>query len=171
VARLGQLKVVLASAVVGLVVSCSLPDLSSDDDDAAAADDDLANDDDLADDDSSSFCDAAAPCEGDYDIGNELDLSAIALCERITGSLQIISQSWLTGVDLPCTTSVGTLYLGHNDSLSSLTGLSSLTTVNSDVVVHYNACLSQADADAFSTTLAIGGSVSVHDNGSDYPCD
>jgi len=68
-------------------------------------------------------------------------------------------------------TSVGNdLYIIKNDSLTSLDGLSNLTTVGGLLDIEDNDCLSQAEAEAFAAGLSVGGYVVVHDNGANYPC-
>ena len=116
---------------------------------------------------------AAETCQGDYEIENETDLVAIAQCESISGDLTFAAQDWLTSLDLPSLTSVGgSLEFEGNASLTSLSGLSSLTsvgTVGHRLSIKSNACLSQDEAEAFAA--ALGASTEyVYDNGANYPC-
>jgi len=57
-----------------------------------------------------------------------------------------------------------------NSSLASLADMSSLEIVNADLSIYGNECLSQADAEAFTTSIEVGGSADVYDNGANYPC-
>ena len=146
------------------------------------------------DDDTTGLCEAAEPCEGDYNIDIERDIEAIAQCESISGNLDFDNEDWLTSIDLPCLTSVGgDLIIENNNALTSVDGLSSLTTVGGpleildcdalanidmpaltsmggDLTIYDNYCLSQAEAEAFAASIDVGDEVSVSDNGANYPC-
>jgi hypothetical protein len=126
---------------------------------------------------------------GTYNIENEHDLEEIYLCESISGDLVFDTQEWLTGIDLPCLTSVGGnlyiglndtltsidglssvtsvggyLYISHNDALTSLDGLSSLTSVGETLYIGYNDALCQDDAEALAESIEVSGTVTVWAN-------
>ena len=64
----------------------------------------------------------------------------------------------------------GTLTIGGNASLTSLDGRPSLTTVTWLLLIQDNACLSQAEAEAFAAFINVDGAVTVSGNGADFPC-
>jgi len=78
----------------------------------------------------------------------------------------------LTNVDLPSLLIVaGDVEIGDNAALSSLSGLSSLTSVSGALRIYDNPCLSPTEAEAFAASIEVGGDIEIYDNGSDYPCD
>ena len=84
--------------------------------------------------------------------------------------LGIYDNATLTSIDMPVLTSVGAgLTIRENDALTSLEGLSSLTSVSVALWIQDNACLSQAEAEAFAA--GVGESTEfVYGNGANYPC-
>jgi len=54
--------------------------------------------------------------------------------------------------------------------LATFAGLSNLASVGDDLGIWDNACLSQGEAEAFAIWIAVGGYVTVEDNGANYPC-
>ena len=140
-------------------------DSSIDDDDAVDDDDSGPDDDDAADDDDTTdSCAAAVPCMGNFDVNNGFDLEQIALCESITGNLEIAGQGWLSGIDLSCLTAVGgDLYIFSNDALTNLDGLSNLTSVGG-LSIYLNPSLCQSVVDAFVAACTVSGPVSTYGN-------
>ena len=49
-------------------------------------------------------------------------------------------------------------------SLTSIDGMSSLSSVDGDLVIHSNYDLCQDDAEAFAAAITVGGTVSVYGN-------
>ena len=116
------------------------------------------------------------------------DLTIIAGCEIVEGSVTISTTNLTTLDDLSNLTSTGMLYIYANaaltnvDGLSSLTsmagmlyidsnaaltnvdGLSSLTSVNGDLGIYSNPVLCQDSVDAFIAGCTISGTVSTYDN-------
>lgn len=98
----------------------------------------------------------------------ELDIPTLTS----VGSLLLIwGNDSLSSLDgLPSLSTVGNLEIRSNDSLSSLSGLSSLTAVSANLSIYDNDCLNQAEAEAFATSIDVGGNVKVEGNGANFPC-
>jgi len=86
--------------------------------------------------------------------------------------LDISDNGSLTSLDglSNLTTLDGDLEISYNPALTTLDGLSSLTTVDGEMYIHNNECLNQAEAEAFAAGLSAGGAVDVFNNGANYPC-
>ena len=106
---------------------------------------------------------------------------------------QRLEDDALTDIEMPSLTSVGSFGLGTNDSLTSLTGLSNLSTVSRDMYIgrNYslttldglaklksvggdlrikeNACLRQAEIEVFAASVKVAGITEVEENGFDCP--
>jgi hypothetical protein len=65
----------------------------------------------------------------------------------------------------------GDLTINSHDVLPSLEGLSGIATVNGELAITYNHCLSQSDALTFAAGVNVGiPPVNVTANGENYPC-
>ena len=78
----------------------------------------------------------------------------------------------LTGIEMSNLTYVSgyLLEISTNNSLTSLDGLSNTVSVDGDLNISHNDCLSQTEAEAFAAGITVGGTVTVEDNGANYPC-
>ena len=80
-------------------------------------------------------CESAVTCEGSYYLSSGEDLEDIALCECITGHLEMKNETWLTSVVLPSLTTVdGDLSFQGNDYLTTIE-MPGLTTVGRDFLL------------------------------------
>ena len=60
------------------------------------------------------------PCSGDFDVENVFHLEEAAQCQSISESLRMEYQDWLTEINLPCLTTVGTSTFSAFGSLQIL---------------------------------------------------
>ena len=95
------------------------------------------------------------------------DLPALT---TVGDGLDLTGSNFLTDLHMPVLASVGSLSICQNTALSSLDGLSNLTTVADDLLITFNDCLSQDEAEAFKAGLSVGGESLVSYNGDNYPC-
>ena len=58
--------------------------------------------------------------EVEVDIQTEEDLVDLELCDSLLGPLNIYELAEITSVDLPCLRTAGSLYVGYNESLESI---------------------------------------------------
>ena len=64
----------------------------------------------------------------------------------------------------------GDLAVEDNDALRSCQGLAGVETVTGNLFMYDNRCLAEADADACTATIDVGGATVVHSNGDAHPC-
>jgi len=103
-----------------------------------------------------------------YDALVEIDMPSL---ESVGGDLILDHNGPLTSISLPNLESVGGyLSIQGNAAVVTLEGLSGLTSVGGALLIAHNDCLEQSYAEAFAASIDVGASVSVHDNGTDYPC-
>ena len=103
------------------------------------------------------------------DLLTDLDMSSLTYLEA---SLSVNDNELLTDLDVSSLAVLEkSLSVYENDSLSSLDGLSNLKSVGSSLRIANNPCLSQDEAEAFAASLDVGYTITVEDNGADYPCE
>jgi hypothetical protein len=97
-----------------------------------------------------------------HTIGTSLSLLGEPLCKALNlpaldylgGSLLIPGDQSLVSVDLSVLTHVGSMTINGNQSLLTLGGLPSLTTVDSTLVITENTSLPQCEVDTISSRFA-----------------
>ncbi len=127
-------------------------DTDTDSDTDADSDIDTDADSDSDTDTDSIICDLGT-YDGDIEVVTSADLHALAGYTAISGNLTIDSCSSCADVnDLICLTSVGGLVIWNNEALTSLNGLSALTSVDGFLDMDHNTALtSLAGLDAVTT--------------------
>ena len=118
---------------------------------------------------SNPACEAAVACgfvyrSGNFPVRSPRQLGEIRDCRNIPGSLNVFTNgNWLTDVDLPCLTSIGSdLFITQNRALSGLDGLSNLTSVGGNLVITENRMLSSLDG--LSNLTSVGRNVIIRGN-------
>jgi hypothetical protein len=104
--------------------------------------------------------DCGRTCTGDFEIVLDADLSQVAGCSVIEGSLDIdgLSQSDLLALNhLESVT--GSLLIMNNGNLETTYGLENLTNIGEDLLISFNDAL--IDVDGLSSLKYIGGTLSI----------
>ena len=92
-------------------------------------------------------------------------MDEIASCVTLAGDLMFDDVEWLKGIPLPNLETVeGMLTIDNNDNLTSLDGLSNLTTVGVNISVQHNAKLCEDDVDEFIEGVDVDGTPWVYGN-------
>ena len=106
---------------------------------------------------------AAGVWAGDYLIDDQVARDALAGYTAVAGTLRIASPS-LTSLDgLSCLTSVrGSLDIDDNQALADLDGLAGVTRIGGDLTIEDNDRLTTVDS--FAALVSVGGSVRFFDN-------
>ena len=104
--------------------------------------------------------DCGRTCVGDFEVTGDDDLSKVAGCAIIEGSLDVeeISEPNLAALN-HLESILGTLLIMNNSSLETTSGLENLNYIEEDLLISFNDAL--IDVDGLSSLKYIGGTLSV----------
>ncbi len=107
-----------------------------------------------------------------YDLASLVTFDGLAGLTQVGGAIHIFEAHVLADLGglSGLTTVGGDLAIEDNDSLASCHGLASVTSVGGSLFLYDNRCLAQAEAEACTAHIDVGGNGVVHSNGEYHPC-